>query len=110
MNEINVSIPYSIFKELFYGWFGQYLGLSTEYTEKALSRAKEYWECFDNELQNNLITTCEKSKDLRGGRLIYEFIEWANQNRNNPQQTNTAKPLNNYLPVVNCKPYKGDLR
>ncbi|MDY5847584.1 hypothetical protein [Actinobacillus porcinus] len=103
MKEINVNIPYSDFKIFFHGWFKRHGSLHEKEESRTLEIVKKYWLLLDSEVKDKIIETCESL--IWHGRTtqgIVDFILWAKSKRNNPQETGTAQPLNDFieLPVV----------
>ena len=106
MNEINVSIPYSLFKDIFTFAFSFRLipDVSDDFAHLSIDTAKKYWILLDSETRNNLIFVCltylEKggeSNDVKG------FINWASENIDAEHRKNLQRPLVDILPVVNLK-------
>ena len=109
MNEINISIPYSLFKTIFLEWFKTLIrSESILYTELAIINAKEYWILFDTDLRKDVVSIAKEVARIRPyQQFTDDFIEWAKSQFNVPQDYNTARPLVDVLPVVNLKPYGG---
>lgn len=111
MNEININIPYSDFKNFFYRWFNIELDFNRPEVISAIEKAKKYWILFDSDAREQIIKIAQHHlSPFDDIDLIEEFITWTEQNRNKRQETNTAKPLSNFLPVKDLKPYKGDIK
>lgn len=103
MNEININIPYSDFKNFFYRWFNIELDFDRQDAISAIEKAKKYWILFDSNARDQIIEIAQHHlSPFDDIDLIEEFITWAEQNRNNPQKANTAQPLNDIieLPIV----------
>jgi hypothetical protein len=109
MNEINISIPYSLFKTIFLEWFKTLIrSESILHTELAIITAKEYWILFDTDLRKDVVSIAKEVARIRPYQpFTDDFIEWANSQFNAPQDYNTPRPLVDVLPVVDLKPYKG---
>lgn len=104
MNEINISIPYSLFKSTFKSAFtfniAQFINGKLALT--AIDTAKKYWILLDSEARADLIAICftylepdEKMKEME------DFIIWAGENINAEYRKNLQRPLVDILPVVN---------
>lgn len=109
MNEINISIPYSLFKTMFLEWFKTLIRSgSILYTELAIINAKEYWILFDTDLRKDVVSIAKEVAHVHPYQpFTCDFITWANARFNDKQDYNTARPLVDVLPVVDLKPYKG---
>ena len=105
MNEINISIPYSLFKTIFLEWFKTLIRSgSILYTELAIINAKEYWILFDTDLRKDVVSIAKEVARIRPYQSFTDdFIEWANSQFNAPQDYNSPRPLVDVLPVVNYK-------
>lgn len=109
MSEINVSIPYSLFKCTFYCFVSEHLKTTRGTAKFAIRTVKEYWILLDGESREDIIDLCDSPNNNKLATAeIQAFKEWAIQNRNAKQDYNTARPLVDVLPVVDLKPYKGD--
>lgn len=104
MNEINVSIPYSLFKNIFEFAFSFRLipNVSDESAYLSIDIAKKYWILLDSETRGNLIFVCLKYLDAGGeSKDVKEFINWAGKNIDAEHRKNLQRPLFDMLPVVN---------
>ena len=105
MNEININIPYSFFKDIFIAWFATqvrsgFLGAA----ERAMLKAQERWILFDTDLRKDVVSIAKEVVHARPYQpFTDDFIEWANSQFNAPQDYSTARPLVDVLPVVNYK-------
>ena len=95
MNEINISIPYSLFKTMFLEWFKTLIRSgSILYTELAIINAKEYWILFDTDLRKDVVSIAKEVAHARPYQpFTGDFITWANTRFNDEQDYNTARPL-----------------
>lgn len=104
MNEINVSIPYSLFKNIFEFAFSFRLipNVSDESAYLSIDIAKKYWILLDSETRGNLIFVCCKYLE-EGGKStdVKEFINWAYENIDAEHRKSLQRPLVDILPVVN---------
>lgn len=105
MNEINISIPYSLFKTIFLEWFKTLIqSESILRAELAIITAKEYWILFDTDLRKDVVSIAKEVARIRLYQSFTDdFIEWANSQFNAPQDYNSPRPLVDVLPVVNYK-------
>ncbi|MBN6068959.1 hypothetical protein HYE54_09525 [Aggregatibacter actinomycetemcomitans] len=106
MNEINISIPYSLFARTFSLWFGNQLAFTASTAIYAIEQAKKYWVLFDSDLRLECIY-CAKSVlvPLQARETANEFLKWAHENRNIEREYNNPRPLVDVLPVVDLKLY-----
>ena len=79
MNEINISIPYSLFKTMFLEWFKTLIRSgSILYTELAIINAKEYWILFDTDLRKDVVSIAKEVAHVHPYQpFTDDFIEWA---------------------------------
>ena len=106
MNEINVSIPYSLFKNIFELAFSFRLipSISDKEAYLSIDIAKKYWILLDSETRDNLIFVCLRCLDAGGeSEDIKEFINWAYENIDTEHRKSLQRPLVDILPVVNLK-------
>lgn len=106
MNEINVSIPYSLFKELFEDSFKYNLMPTTDgHASESIENVKKYWVLLNSGTRNELIrlSKCYVSLDGRKKTDVKDFLQWAEDNIHNQHQASLQRPLVNILPVVNLK-------
>ena len=106
MNEINVSIPYSLFKDIFTLAFSFRLIPSVGDDSACIStdKAKKYWILLDSETRSDLIWVCLTYLDKGGdSEDVKEFINWASENISVEHRKNLQRPLVDILPVVNLK-------
>ena len=104
MNEINVSIPYSFFKDIFEDSFKYNLMPTTdERADLSIENVKKYWILLNSGTRNELIrlSKCYISLGWRKTSDVEKFIKWAEDNLHNQHQTNLQRPLVDILPVVN---------
>ena len=104
MNEINVSILYSLFKDIFTLAFSFRLipSVSDDSACLSIDKAKKYWILLDSETRSDLIWVCLTYLDKGGdSEDVKEFINWAGENINVEHRNNLQRPLVNMLPVVN---------
>lgn len=104
MNEINVSIPYSLFKDIFTLAFSFRLIPSVSGDSACLSidNAKKYWILLDSETRGDLIWVCVQHLEKGGdSEDVKEFINWASENIDAEHRKNLQRPLVDILPVVN---------
>ena len=104
MNEINVSIPYSLFKDIFTLAFSIRLipNISDDSVYLSIDNAKKYWILLDSETRDDLIWVClEYLKESGDSEDVKEFINWAGENINVEHRKNLHRPLVDILPVVN---------
>lgn len=105
MNEINISIPYSLFKTIFLDWFKTLIqSESILHTELTIITTKEYWILFDTDLRESIVSIAKEVAHANPYQpFANDFIAWAHENRDVKQDYNTARPLVDVLPVVNYK-------
>ena len=106
MNEINVSIPYSLFKDIFTLAFSVRLipDVSDDFAYVSIDTAKKYWILLDSETRDDLIWVCLKYLEEGGeSEDVKEFINWASENINVEHRKNLQRPLVDILPVVNME-------
>ena len=106
MNEINISIPYSLFKDLFEDSFKYNLISTTdERADLSIENVKRYWVLLNSGTRNELIRLSKCYISLGGSKTsdVEKFIKWAEDNLHNQHQTNLQRPLVDILPVVNLK-------
>lgn len=104
MNEINVSIPYSLFKDIFTLAFSIKLipNVSDDSACLSIEKAKKYWILLDSETRGDLIWVClEYLKEGGDSEDVKEFINWAGENIDVEHLKSLQRPLVNMLPVVN---------
>lgn len=102
MNEINVSIPYSLFKCAFYCLVSEHLKTTRGTAKFAIRTAKEYWILLDGESREDIIDLCNSPNNAKLAlQEIQNFKEWAIKNRNAKRDCNISRPLVDILPVVN---------
>lgn len=81
MNEINVSIPYSLFKECFYCYVLTSFKSSFVSAKSAIQDIKKYWILLDNETRNRIVSLCSRENNsLLAKPIIREFQNWAIDN------------------------------
>lgn len=83
MNEINVSIPYSFFKDIFLLAFSFRLipNISDASACLSIDKAKKYWILLDRETRDGLIWVCLEYLNEGGeSKDVKEFINWAGKN------------------------------
>lgn len=83
MNEINVSIPYSLFKDIFTFAFSFRLipSVSDDLAYVSINTAKKYWILLDSETRDDLIFVCQTYFEKGGeSKDVKEFINWAGEN------------------------------
>ena len=106
MNEINVSIPYSFFKDLFEDSFKYNLMPTTdERANVCIENVKKYWVLLNSGTRNELIRLSKRYISLNGARKynVKDFLQWAENNLHKQHQTSTQRPLVDVLPVVNME-------
>lgn len=111
MNEINVSIPYSLFDNLFKDCFKYNLMPTTdERANLCIENVKKYWVLLNSATRNELIRLSKCYISINGARKynVKDFLQWAENNLHKQHQTSTQRPLVDILSVVDLKPYKGD--
>lgn len=104
MNEINVSIPYSLFEKLFEDYFKYNLMPTTdEHVSESIENVKKYWVLFNSGTRNELIRLSKCYISLGYGRIsgVKDFINWAGKNIDVEHRKNLQRPLVDILPVVN---------
>lgn len=104
MNEINVSIPYSLFKDIFTFAFSFRLipSVSDDLAYVSINTAKKYWILLDSETRDDLIFVCQTYFEKGGeSKDVKEFINWAGENIDAEHRKNLQRPLVDILPVVN---------
>nr|DAS28610.1 MAG TPA: hypothetical protein [Caudoviricetes sp.] len=103
MNEINVSIPYSLFKELFEDYFKYNLMSTTdEHASESIENVKKYWVLLNSGTRNELIRLSKCYISLNGAKRydVKTFLQWAENNLHKQHQSSTQRPLVDVLPVV----------
>ena len=104
MNEINVSIPYSLFKCAFYSFVSEHLKTTPGTAKFAIRTAKEYWILLDGESREDIIDLCNSPNNAALAlQEIQNFKEWAIENRTAKRDCNISRPLVDVLPVVNME-------
>lgn len=107
MNEINISIPYSLFKEMFYCFVDLHFKTTRGTSKFAIDRAKEYWILLDGDTREHIIRLCDSPNNAQLAKEeIQDFKAWAIKNRDAKQDYNTLRPLTNVLPVINYKKWR----
>lgn len=102
MNEINASIPYSLFKCTFYCFVSEHLKTTRGTAKFAIRTVKEYWILLDGESREDIIDLCKSPNNAKLAlQEIQNFKEWAIKNRNAKRDCNISRPLVDVLPVVN---------
>ena len=104
MNEINVSIPYSLFKDLFEDYFKYNLMPTTdERASTSIENVKKYLVLLNSTTRNELIRLSKRYISLNGARKynVKDFLQWAENNLHKQHQASTQRPLVDVLPVVN---------
>lgn len=104
MNEINVSIPYSLFKDLFEDYFKYNLMPTTdERAALCIENIKKYWILLNSGTRNELIrlSNCYISLNGRKKADVKDFLQWAEDNIHNQHQASLQRPQVDMLPVVN---------
>lgn len=107
MNEININIPYSFFKDMFIAWFATQIRSGfTQAAERAMLKAQEHWILFDTDLRKDVVSIAkEVAHVIPYQPFTGDFITWANARFNDKQDYNSPRPLVDVLPVVDLKPY-----
>lgn len=104
MNEINISIPYSLFKSIFKSAFTFNIVpfVDSKLALTAINTAKKYWILLDSETRADLIAICFTYSNA-GGKMkeVGDFINWASENIDAEHRKNLQRPLVDILPVVN---------
>ena len=106
MNEINVSIPYSLFKQLFEDSFKYNLMPTTdEHASESIENVKKYWVLLNSGTRKELIrlSKCYISLDGRKKTDVKGFLQWAEDNIHNQHRASLQRPLVDILPVINLK-------
>lgn len=105
MSEINISIHYSFFKDMFIAWFATQIRSGfTQAAERAMLKAKEHWILLDTDLRKDVVSIAKEVAHVRPYQTFTgDFIEWAKSQFNAPQDYNSPRPLVDVLPVVNYK-------
>ena len=104
MNEINVSIPYSLFRCAFHCFVSEHLKTTRGTAKFAIRTVKEYWILLDGESQEDIIELCNSTNNAALAlQEIKNFKEWAIENRTAKRDCNISRPLVDILPVVNLK-------
>lgn len=104
MNEINVSIPYSFFKDIFEDSFKYNLMPTTdERADLSIENVKRYWVLLNSGTRNELIrlSKCYISLNGRKKTDVKDFLQWAEDNIHNQHQASLQRPLVDILPMVN---------
>lgn len=104
MNEINISIPYSLFKDLFEDYFKYNLMPTTdEHASESIENVKKYWVLLNSGTRSELIrlSKCYISLDGRKKADVKDFLQWAEDNIHNQHQASLQRQLVDMLPVVN---------
>lgn len=102
MNEINISIPYSLFKEIFYCFVDLHFKTTRGTSKFAIDKAKEYWILLDGDTREHIIALCNSTNNAALAlQEIQNFKEWAIENRTAKRDCNISRPLVDILPVVN---------
>lgn len=104
MNEINISIPYSFFKDIFEDSFKYNLMPTTdEHAYESIENVKKYWVLLNSGTRNELIRLSKCYISLNGTKKydVKNFIQWAEDNIHNQHQASLQRPLVDILPVVN---------
>ena len=107
MNEININITYSFFKDMFIAWFATQIRSGfTQAAERAMLKAQEHWILLDTNLRKDVVSIAKEVAHVRPYQpFTGDFITWADTRFNDKQDYNTARPLVDVLPVVDLKPY-----
>lgn len=108
MNEINISIHYSLFKDLFEDYFKYNLMPTTdERATLCIENVKKYWVLLNSGTRNELIRLSKCYISLNGQWKkktdVKDFLQWAEDNIHNQHQASLQRPLVDILPVVNLK-------
>lgn len=106
MNEINGSIPYSLFKDLFEDYFKYNLMPTTdERSSTTIENVKKYWVLLNSTTRNELIrlSKCYISLNGRKKTDVKDFLQWSEDNIHNQHQASLQRPLVDILTVVNLK-------
>ena len=89
MNDINVSIPYSFFKDIFEDSFKYNLMPTTdERADLSIENVKKYWILLNSGTRNELIrlSKCYISLNGRKKTDVKDFLQWAEDNIHNQHQ------------------------
>ena len=103
MNEIEISIKYSRFVDIFGCYFYTRMnnGFAISVT-RAIDDAKKHWLLFDSDLRSDIIRIAETANyPCVVQNYVNHFIKWAKHYFDAPQETSTQRPLVDILPVVN---------
>ena len=106
MNDINVSIPYSFFKDIFEDSFKYNLMPTTdERADLSIENVKKYWILLNSGTRNELIrlSKCYISLNGRKKTDVKDFLQWAEDNIHNQHQASLLRPAVDILPVVNME-------
>lgn len=106
MNDINVSIPYSLFEELFEDYFKYNLMPTTdERASTSIENVKKYWVLLNSGTRNELIRLSKCYISLNGTKKydVKDFLLWAENNLHKQHQSSSQRPLVDILPVVNME-------
>lgn len=104
MNEINVSIPYSLFKCAFYCFVSEHFKTTRGTAKFAIRTVKEHWILLDRESREDIIALCNSPNNAALAlQEIQNFKEWAIENRTAKRDCNISRPLVDVLPVVNME-------
>ena len=102
MNEINVSIPYSLFRCAFYSFVSEHLKTTRGTAKFAIRTVKEYWILLDGESREDIIDLCNSTNNAALAlQDIQNFKGWAIENRAAKRDCNISRPLVDILSVVN---------
>lgn len=104
MNEINVSIPYSLFKDIFEDSFKYNLMPTTdEHASTSIENVKKYWVLLNSGTRKELIrlSKCYISLNGRKKADVKDFLQLAEDNIHNQHKASLQRPLVDILPVVN---------
>lgn len=104
MNEINVSISYSLFRCAFYCFVSEHFKTTRGTAKFAIRTVKERWILLDGESREDIINLCSSPNNAALAlQEIQNFKEWAIENRTAKRDCNISRPLVDILPVVNLK-------
>ena len=102
MNEINVSIPYSLLRCAFYCFVSEHFKTTRGTAKFAIRTVKEHWILLDGESREDIIELCNSQNNAALAlQEIQNFKEWAIENRTAKRDCNISRPLVDILPVVN---------
>lgn len=111
MNEVklNINIPYSMFKQMFYDYFDNTIGYHTP--PKLVMFTKAYWVLFDRELRDRMIESVTHKDDVNkklgdSDSELSNFKEWMIAHRDANEQGSLLNVIN--LPAE--MQYKDKLR